>query len=356
MTSALLLSGYHAGSHARWAAGLQATFPDIEWTTLDLPPRHFKWRLRGNAWWWALEEPLINRDYDVIIATSMVDLASLIGLKPHLGSARKVVYFHENQFEYPTRGDAFDMNLGLANVYAALAADHVVFNSAYNRDSLLDGVRWMVSRLPDYVPKQTADVIADRSRVIPVGLEDHWFEPRELAPTGRLQLVWNHRWEYDKAPERLFAALELLEVDFDVHIVGQQFRDVPKAFEHGRAALAERIATWGYVTSAAEYRALLRRCDVVVSTAIHEFQGLAVLEAVASGCVAAVPDRLAYREFLPDHYRYDSHIEEPVREARKLAAHLTALAGRLAELRTTRAEPPEDLRWGVLAADWRPIL
>lgn len=356
MKRALLLSGYHASSHARWAQGLRSTLHDIEWTELSLPPRHFKWRLRGNAWWWTLEEPAIRDTYDVIVATSMVDLASLIGLQPHLGLARKVVYFHENQFAYPTQDDEFDMNLGLANVYAALAADVVVFNSEFNQRTLQDGVRWMMSKLPDFVPSRTAEVIAERSHVIPVGLEDHWFEPRDAPPTGPLQIVWNHRWEYDKAPERLFAALKLLDVDFQVHVVGQQFRGVPESFAQGRAALGDRVATWGYVESADDYRALLRRCDVVVSTALHEFQGLAVLEATAAGCIAATPDRLAYREFLPDHDRYASHPEDPAREARKLARHLTALAGRVDELRAMPAPRPDHLRWRAIEAAWRQLI
>ncbi len=354
MSRALLLSGYHATSHARWARGLMATLDQFAWTELTLPPRHFKWRLRGNAWWWALEEPAVRDTFDLVVATSMVDLAALIGLVPSLGAAHKVVFFHENQFAYPTQGAEFDMNLGMSNVYTALAADVVVFNSEFNRRTLLDGVRWMCERLPDFTPRSTADVIAARSHVIPVGLEDEWFPRRPRS--GPLQILWNHRWEYDKAPDRFFDALALLDIDFEVHVVGQQFRQVPDAFETGRALLGPRVATWGFVESVDEYRALLRRCDVVVSTALHEFQGLAVLEAVASGCVAAVPDRLAYPEYLPQHCLYPSHVDDEAREARKLARHLTELSRRLGELRAADPIELQSLRWSQLRDRWLDVI
>ncbi|MFT7132051.1 MAG: hypothetical protein ACI81O_000759 [Cyclobacteriaceae bacterium] len=45
----------------------------------------------------------------------------------------------------------------------------------------------------------------------------------------------------------------------------------------------------------ADYLALLGRSHVVLSTAIHEFPGVAVLEAVAVGCLPVVPDALAYQ-------------------------------------------------------------
>ncbi len=45
-----------------------------------------------------------------------------------------------------------------------------------------------------------------------------------------------------------------------------------------------------------EYQALLQQSNVVLSTALHDFQGIAVLEGVAAGCIPVVPNRLAYPE------------------------------------------------------------
>ena len=45
--------------------------------------------------------------------------------------------------------------------------------------------------------------------------------------------------------------------------------------------------------------------DVVVSTADHEFFGIAVCEAVWAGAIPIVPNRLSYVELFPDSPRYE---------------------------------------------------
>lgn len=100
----LLLSAYAAASHQHWQRSLLAMFPDWQWQVLTLPPRHFSWRIRGNPLYWALSErALLEGEYDLLVATSMVDLATLRGLVPGLARLPSLLYFHENQFEYPQR-------------------------------------------------------------------------------------------------------------------------------------------------------------------------------------------------------------------------------------------------------------
>ncbi|MBL4866474.1 MAG: DUF3524 domain-containing protein, partial [Pseudomonadales bacterium] len=98
----LLLEGYEAASHKAWHQGMTRCLNEYDWTVIALPPRHFAWRIRGSALSFvshfraALEEP-----YDLLICTSMVDLATLRGLIPSLAECRSILYFHENQFVYP---------------------------------------------------------------------------------------------------------------------------------------------------------------------------------------------------------------------------------------------------------------
>lgn len=55
-----------------------------------------------------------------------------------------------------------------------------------------------------------------------------------------------------------------------------------------------------------EYYQLLAKSKIAVSTAYQETWGIAMQEAVYSGCIPLVPDRLSYREMYPADFRYAS--------------------------------------------------
>jgi len=82
-------------------------------------------------------------------------------------------------------------------------------------------------------------------------------------------------------------------------VIGEQFAEVPSAFAEIERRFADRIDRWGYQEGRAAYRACLAWGDVIVSTARHEFFGLAVAEAAAAGCLPILPPRLAYPELFP---------------------------------------------------------
>jgi len=328
----LLLSAYDAASHQRWRKGLEAQFPDSHWTQLSLPPRYFNWRIRGNSLSWGFaEQAALNGDYDLLIATSMVDLSALRGFVPALGTVPTLVYFHENQFAYPMSSRQHKgIEPQMVNLYSALCGDLLVFNSDFNRQSFFEGTAALLKKLPDRVPAGLIERMRDRSRVIPVPLEEGCFVTGgralqgQCSPGERLQLLWNHRWEYDKGPDRLLRALERLlprDLPLTVHVVGQQFRQSPPEFEDIRTLLVNygALGQWGYVSSRNAYRQLLESCHLVLSTALHDFQGLAVLEAVAAGCRPLVPERQAYPEWFGRSCCYTSDETFSDREAEALA-------------------------------------
>ena len=355
----LLLSAYDAHSHRRWRQGLVAAFPEWQWTVLTLPPRFFLWRVRGNSLTWAFSErELLEQPYDVLIATSMTDLSALKGLVPSLASVPTLVYCHENQFAYPDRRDGQTIEPKVTSLYALLAADRVVFNSDLNRESFLEGARELLQQMPDAVPEGVVESIAGKSCILPVPLEEHWFEKQDVGASndGPFTIVWNHRWEYDKAPERMFGALlELHEsgLNFRVHVIGQQFREQPPVFAEMYPLLTDHIGEWGMVMADADYQRLLRQSHVVLTTALHEFQGLAVLEAVAAGCIPLVPDRLAYPEFIPDTCRYPSYPDDSGREIAAIAEHLQRLCVRYYHADLPAAPAVHDLSWSSQLAAYR---
>ena len=317
MVKILLLSAYDAPSHQRWRQGLVNNLPDIDWHVLALPARFFSWRIRGNPLsWWGDHYSVLSQEFDAIIATSMVDLSTLVGLFPSLSSVPRLLYFHENQLAYPVSSTQHkSVEPAMVSIYAAMCATRLCFNSEYNRKSFLNGVTALLAKMPDHVPLGLVDHLASKSQVLAVPLEDDCFTlAARFSPTAiqreRGTILWNHRWEYDKSPERLLAVIQHLPAHLPLtfHVVGQRFRQQPKEFELIHALLVKRkwLGCWGYVDSLSEYRKLLRRSHLVLSTAIHDFQGLSILEAVAAGAVPIVPDRLAYQELFPVAYRYAS--------------------------------------------------
>lgn len=347
----LLLSAYAAQSHVQWQRGLRAMLPEFEWQVLELPPRHFSWRVRGNALYWALQErELLNGGYDLVLATSMVDLATLRGLVPTLCTTPAILYFHENQFDYPRQQRQHSLlEAQMVSLYSAVAADSLLFNSNYNRESFLDGCEKLLGRLPDKVPPGVVALLREKSAILPVAIDRDllakaspaWPGTASGAPGKPLRIVWCGRFEYDKGAQGLLPVLQQLErqqCEYELALVGQQFRNLPPVFADIQREFPHRLVHCGYLEEAGDYHALLRGADVVLSTSLHEFQGLAVLEAVAAGCIPAVPDRLAYRDIYPDEYRYPSLPGSPLSEARGAAQLLLRLAD---SVRNGTVRPPD---------------
>lgn len=351
----LLLSAYDADSHRRWREQLVASQPRFDWHTLTLPPRFFRWRIRGNPLSW-LDEPSLHEAWDLLLVTSMVDLATIRGLHPHLATTPAVLYMHENQFAYPeSEGQHASVDPQMVNLYSALAADRVLFNSDWNRRSFLDGIERLYRKLPDGVPAATLDRLDEKARVVPVPIEDRLFVER-TQPFNRdcPHLLWNHRWEYDKGPERLLLLLDELagrRQAFRLSVVGQSFRKQPAAFETIQQRHGDRIEKWGFLDQRADYDRLLCEADVVISTAVHDFQGLSMLEAMASGCLALAPDRLAYPEYVPPAQLYPSIPDDPETEAKEAADRLMALLGG-----DENARQPLAWSMGHLASTYENIL
>lgn len=299
----LLLSAYRSDSHAAWAD----TLPDLyaaDWRVLELPGRYFRWRIRGNPLSWLDQISALLGDWqpDVVLATSMVDLATLRGLHPRLAAVPALYYFHENQFAYPQgEGQHASIDPQMVQLYGALAADSIAFNSAFNRDSFMQGIEQLWQKLPDALPADIVPRLQQRSRVLPVAVK-----PVSMGTKNPQLIVWNHRWEYDKKPDDFLAVLQRLAHegrDFQLALLGPRPERTPPALAAIRYQFADRIVVDGRV-SRAEYEQWLGRGQVVLSTAIHEFQGLSMLEAASAGCVPIVPDDLCYREQYPASHGY----------------------------------------------------
>ena len=300
----LALEPYCGGSHAEFLDGLKR-HSRHRIRVVAQPPRKWKWRMRAAALTMADDLPKGERP-DALLCSDFLDLACFKGLRPGFAAIPAVAYFHENQLTYPLQDESLrDYQYGFTNITTCLVADRVIFNSRFHRDEFLSAIPAFFRRAPRPRPQGAAERIAEKAEALWPGIDLERFDQARAdarsARRGPLTILWSHRWEFDKAPEAFFRVLFSLAdegAEFRVCLLGQSFRDSPPVFAKAVARLGGRIAHEGFVESREEYARLVAGCDVFVSTAIHEFFGMAAAEAMAAGCCPLLPDRLAYPELL----------------------------------------------------------
>jgi glycosyltransferase involved in cell wall biosynthesis len=332
----LFLESFFGGSHRAFAEGFAAhSRHDIDLRTL--PGQEWRRRQRLAAAAFAEEVRDLAR-YDAVLATDLLDLADFNAI---LGVTRPtLLYMHETQCTYPLpKGRSHDDDTVFFDVKNCRLADRVVFNSAVHRDAFLsaitprlgaageiDGAAWLRSieeRSTIVYPgvdvariRSVASGAAPGDRPADGGPADG--RPAGDAPRERSQaregaatearpanIVWNHRWEYDKNPPAFFRALDALAgegLDFTVTLLGENPQVRPKDFESARERLGDRVVHYGYAEDRRTYLDLLASGDIVVSTSNQENFGIAMVEAIAAGCRPVLPKRLSYPEIVPERF------------------------------------------------------
>ena len=90
----LFLEPFDGGSHSAFlrvlVSGLSLDH-GARVTVLALPGRHWKWRMRGAVPFFAeRHDAELRQNYDVVFASSYLNLAELVGLYPQLSSAVRI--------------------------------------------------------------------------------------------------------------------------------------------------------------------------------------------------------------------------------------------------------------------------
>ncbi|XP_068922860.1 tRNA-queuosine alpha-mannosyltransferase isoform X5 [Petaurus breviceps papuanus] len=339
--STLIIEAFYGGSHKQLVDLLQEDLEDCVLYTL--PAKKWHWRARTSALYFSQNVP-VSDNYRILFASSVLNLTELTALRPDLGKLKKVLYFHENQLVYPVQKcQERDFQYGYNQILSCLVADVVVFNSAFNMESFLTSIRKFMKLIPDHRPKNLESIIRPKCQVL--------YFPIRFPDVSR---------EHDKDPESFFRSLLRLQeagLSFHVSVLGETFTDVPGIFSEAKKALGSSVLHWGYLPSKDDYFQALCMADVVISTAKHEFFGVAMLEAVYCGCYPLCPKDLVYPEIFPAEYLYSTpeqlfkRLQNFCKRPDIIRKHLykgemarfswAALRGKFRSLLTT--EPREDL-------------
>lgn len=309
----LFLESFYGGSHKNFVDGF-CKFWTGRVKLVSLPARFWKWRVRGAAFEFIQRiDPAELTNYDLVFVTSLISVVELKaawgGLCPPV-----ILYMHESQLDYPmSSNQALDIHFVINDFSNFVHADKILFNSGTHRDSCLAKLSQYLNKLPDFAPKKLLEQLSNKTEVVYPGCH---FEEQVLLeswPKEVLTILWNHRWEYDKCPEDFFNVLNKLKsenVAFRLRVLGENYSSKPSCFDEARVQLASHIDHWGYVSSAQAYYKHLAKSHIIISTAIQENFGIAVVEAMRFGCFPLLPRRLSYPEILPDDFHkeclYDS--------------------------------------------------
>ena len=319
----LLVEPYYGGSHRAWADGYAASSA-FDVTLLTHEARFWKWRMHGAHLTLALDaEATLDDPPDVVLASSMMSVGGFIGAaRSTIGAAPIAVYFHESQFSYPLSPlDRPDLTYPMVNWSSAATADLPIFNSEFHRVQFFEEAAKFLRQFPDRPHSTMVRDVEQRSVVLPVGVDLGRIAATTHPKTSRVPLIlWNQRWEHDKGPDEFVELIETLvsdNVDFEVAVVGERFVSAPESFDRLPDMLGDRLVAFGFLPND-EYADILRRADVVVSTAHHEFFGIAIVEAIAAGAFPVLPDRLVYPDRIPEPLHGRCLHEDPMDLANKV--------------------------------------
>tara|TARA_B100001121_G_scaffold300907_1_gene311275 strand:+ start:67 stop:1182 length:1116 start_codon:yes stop_codon:yes gene_type:complete len=304
-----IIESFNGGSHKSWIEGLMKNSThDI--ISISLEGKYWKWRMRGGAI--SLAEKFLRSNFrpDLFLLSDMVDATIFKSLIGHeFFDTPLAMYFHENQLSYPWNyNEKFNenkkMHYGFINYSSALISDHVFFNSIFHMNSFFKDANQFLKQFPDHNELQSIEKIKAKSSTLPLGIDLKRFDKHKINEKGKLPLIlWNHRWDYDKDPSTFFDVMQKLKNEkekFELVILGQNIKAMPKIFRVANEKLKENIRYIGYCKTLSEYSKWLYLSDILPVTNIQDFFGISIVEAVYCGTYPLLPKRLTY----PDLFNY----------------------------------------------------
>ncbi len=353
MANVVLLEPWFEGSHAQWCIGWQqASRHNIN--VVRGPQGGWRKSLRAGSVFFANQLEKNHPTVDVIVASSPIDLAGVIGCSS--GSFRNkpfILYMHESQFGYPPGLKGPPAEHLLATDFNAIKASTLTLvASNYHRKLLKEALTEFAEEL--FLGYTTEALAGFHIDTLPIGVD--LIEPRRNDLSGAHRILWNHRWSADKDPEGFVSAIKKLErenYDFEVIAIGPVERSGSTQFLRLKKILGSRLIASGE-QSRNSYINCLQTADIVCSTSRHEFFGVSVVEAISAGARPLLPNRLSYPELVPGHlsdsFLYSGDIYD------SLAPLLMTKRSELHEHRDALIEHVEHFNWRSLVHDYDDVI
>ena len=360
MGRGLFVEPFFGGSHRAFAEGLVG-HGGHELELLTLPGREWRRRMRLGAQVLAGKAAEVEGSFDFLLVSDMLDLAAFLALtRPWFERVPVLLFMHENQLTYPRlRGTKLNSWFGQINYLSALAADRVAFNSEYHRQDFLGALEQLEQQPNNWLTTDGIEAIRGKSTVLPVGVDlGSLGDGMGAARSGGSPLiVWNHRWEFDKAPEAFVRTVSTLAeegLDFRVAVAGERGDNPSEAMLELPERLGERLVQFGPVAGRDGYARLLWEADISISSTRHEFFGISTVEAMWCGCLPIAPRRYNYPALVPESLRGQCLYEK---ESELLALTREAIrsgtdAGEREALRASAGR----FGWEVVGPQWEAVL
>ena len=297
----LYIEPFYAGSHKKWIDAYKK-YSKHNIQILGLPGKKWKWRMHGGAITLAKMYNRLEKNFNLIICSDMLNLPVFKSLCTEIHSIKTIMYFHENQLSYPW--SPLDKDLVLKrdlhyhyiNYTSSLVSDHNYFNSEYHLGSYTKGLKKYLKKMPDLRNQDTINEIYNKSSSLPIGCNLENFDETKIKDPI---ILWNHRWEYDKNPELFFKTLFKLKnkkIDFKLIVLGEKYKEYPEIFNIAQKKLENEIIHFGYCHSHREYIKYLKMSNILPITSNQDFFGISIVEAVSYGNYPILPKRLSYPE------------------------------------------------------------
>ena len=356
MARGLFVEPFYGGSHRAFLDGL-VRHSAHHFTLLTLEDGEWRRRMRRGAHELAAAAAQLDGDFGFLVATDMLDLPAFLALtRPRFSHLPIMLYLHENQLTYPRlRGTKFNSWFGAMNYLSACAADVVAFNSEFHRSDFLAALEALSSQPNNWIAAGTVQAIAGKSTVVPVGVDLGWMDAyaagRRRSATEPPIVLWNHRWEFDKAPEVFIRTVRKLAeegVPFRLALAGEPGNSPSGGPGVLRDEFPERIHHFGYADDRATYARLLWESDIVVSTTRHEFFGVGMVEALYCGCFPIAPSGFNFTALVPPELQGAALFESEEDCASKLRAAIVSRPGGDSRLRRAAAR----FAWPAVIGEW----